>query len=87
MVTDLAANREWVREGENGFLVPVGDAGAMTDRLARLLKDPSLRKTMGARNLAIARERADWTKNAGKMLDCYAAAVRHHEVTQTSSPA
>jgi glycosyltransferase involved in cell wall biosynthesis len=78
VVTDLPANREWITEGENGFLVPVGDAPAMTDRIAHLLADPALRKTMGARNLAIARERADWKINARKMLEGYEAAVAHH---------
>lgn len=78
VVTDLLANREWVTDGENGFLVPVGDAGAMTDRLARLLTDPALRQMMGRRNLAIARDRADWKKNAKKMLEGYEEAVRRH---------
>lgn len=73
--TDLPANREWIRDGENGFLVPVGDAEALAERTARLLADPPLAKAMGARNLAIARERADWSVNARRMLACYDQAV------------
>lgn len=34
-------------EGETGFLVPSGDAGAMAERLARLLGDADLRARMG----------------------------------------
>jgi glycosyltransferase involved in cell wall biosynthesis len=36
-----------VREGENGFLVPVGDSDALGARLRRLLEDPELRRRMG----------------------------------------
>ncbi len=76
VVTDLEANREWVKDGENGFLVPTGDMEAMADRLGRILGDPALRKRMGERCLVIARERADWRRNAQIMLGCYASAAR-----------
>jgi glycosyltransferase involved in cell wall biosynthesis len=36
------------RDGHDGFLVPVGDAGAIANRLMRLLGDPELRQRMGA---------------------------------------
>src|SRR6185503_16362756 len=36
-----------VREGEDGFLVEVGDVEAMADRLALLANDPELRARMG----------------------------------------
>lgn len=43
-----------VRDGENGFLVPVGDASALEDRLRRLLSDSELRHRMGERGYEIA---------------------------------
>jgi glycosyltransferase involved in cell wall biosynthesis len=39
---------EAVRDGEDGFLISPGDIQALTDRLRRLLADPSLRHRMGA---------------------------------------
>ncbi|MGH3130946.1 MAG: glycosyltransferase, partial [Gaiellaceae bacterium] len=36
-----------VREGEDGFLVEVGDVEGMAERLARLAADPALRERMG----------------------------------------
>ena len=36
-----------VREGEDGFLVEVGDVGGLADRLAQLAADPELRARMG----------------------------------------
>ncbi|RYZ55235.1 MAG: glycosyltransferase [Sphingobacteriales bacterium] len=35
---------EIIKDGENGFLVPVGDAAAMADRMLRILNDPLLRE-------------------------------------------
>ncbi len=75
VVTDLPANREWVVEGVTGFLVPPGDLEAMAERLGRLLADRALRRAMGERALAVARERADWRINAGTMLSCYEEAL------------
>lgn len=45
--TRLSGVPEIVRDGETGFVVPVGDAPAMADRLRVLLDDPSLRQRMG----------------------------------------
>ncbi len=36
-----------IRDGENGFLVPVRDTKALTEKLRRLLQDPALRERMG----------------------------------------
>lgn len=45
---------EIVTDGETGFLVPSGDAAALADAVARLARDPSLRRRLGA----AGRERA-----------------------------
>lgn len=37
-----------LRDGENGFLVPPGDADAFADRLSRVLGDAELRRKLGA---------------------------------------
>ena len=38
---------DMVRDGENGFLVPIRDAVALADSLLKLIVDPDLRKKMG----------------------------------------
>lgn len=54
VTTDAPGCRECVLDGDNGLLVPVGDAGALAAAIRRLLDDPDLRRRMGARG----RERA-----------------------------
>ena len=39
--------REIVRHGENGLLVPAGDAGALADALSTLFADEALRRRIG----------------------------------------
>jgi L-malate glycosyltransferase len=45
---------EVVREGETGYLVPLGDVQAMADCATRLFNDANLRRQMGARGRSIA---------------------------------
>jgi glycosyltransferase involved in cell wall biosynthesis len=47
VASDVGGLREQVVDGETGLLVPAGDAAALADALARLIDDPSLRRTMG----------------------------------------
>ncbi len=46
--TNLPTGVPWVnRNGETGFVVPPGDAGALRDALSTLLSDPTLREVLG----------------------------------------
>jgi glycosyltransferase involved in cell wall biosynthesis len=49
VATDVGGNRELVEDGETGLLVPVGDAEALGDRIARLIDDPGLVFRMAVR--------------------------------------
>lgn len=54
VVTDCGALRDMVTNGDEGFLVPVGDSAALADRIARLAADPDLRARQGAAGRARA---------------------------------
>ena len=57
-----------VRDGVDGFIVPIRDAQALADRMQQLLEDRSLRSRMGA----AARERAyefTWQRYGERLLD------------------
>ena len=59
---------ELVRHEHNGFLIDKGDAGALADALDRLLSDPSLRCTMGARARDIVEREHSAEVNVGRIL-------------------
>ena len=54
VMTDVGDVRSAVTDGVEGYVVPVGDVGALANRLRRLLADPSLADEMGR----AARQRA-----------------------------
>jgi glycosyltransferase involved in cell wall biosynthesis len=57
VATDVPGCRQVVAHGDNGYLVPVGDADAFAEALERLSKNPGLRKKMGeaGREIAVSR--------------------------------
>jgi glycosyltransferase involved in cell wall biosynthesis len=52
--TDVGGVRDIIRDGENGFVVPVNDQPAMTAALERLVSDESLREGMAASTDGVA---------------------------------
>lgn len=55
VATGCGAIPDMVADGEEGFVVPVNDSGAIADRIARLAADPELRAAQGVQ----ARARAE----------------------------
>jgi glycosyltransferase involved in cell wall biosynthesis len=58
----IGGTEELIEDGENGILVPPGDADALTAALRRLLDDPNLRGRLGGH--ARARVERDFTPDA-----------------------
>jgi glycosyltransferase involved in cell wall biosynthesis len=47
VATDIRGNRDLVEDGENGFLVKLGDVQGLIDSILKLAKDRDLRIRMG----------------------------------------
>ena len=47
VATDVRGNRDLVEDGVNGFLVPLGDVGALSEALEQLIGSKKLREKMG----------------------------------------
>ncbi|MBS1863407.1 MAG: glycosyltransferase family 4 protein [Actinobacteria bacterium] len=61
LATSMGGVLDLVADGEDGVLVPPGDAPALADALRRLLDDPELRRRIAA---AAERRSADFTEDA-----------------------
>jgi glycosyltransferase involved in cell wall biosynthesis len=69
--TDTGGNPEIVKDGCNGFLVPVGDTGALAARLKRLLYDSALARQLGAAGRETVRSYT-YSRMVDEQMACYA---------------
>ena len=63
-----------VRDGENGLLVPPADPAALAGAMVRLLDDPALRTTCGARGRTRVEQELSWDAIAVRTRAIYAEA-------------
>ena len=75
LISDIPANKEWVTEGDNGWLFPDGDADALAEKILLAAKKRDTLPKLGAHARSVAEQRADWTKNFAKLLDAYERTV------------
>ncbi|MEM3365906.1 MAG: glycosyltransferase family 4 protein [Candidatus Bathyarchaeia archaeon] len=71
VVTEFGDNPYWVKDGENGFIVPINDHIALADRIITLLGDKRLRKKFGERNRQIITMKNNYYKEMEKMESLY----------------
>ncbi len=73
IVTDLPANREWITDGENGRIVPAGEATRLAVAIVDSWRDTELRQRAGRINRAIIDERARWEDAMRPAQELFAA--------------
>ncbi|MEC7276640.1 MAG: glycosyltransferase family 4 protein [Bdellovibrionota bacterium] len=69
ITTDAPGCRETVKDKSNGFLVPVGNAMEIYDKISYFVKTPSAIKVMGERSLEIVKVKYDVIKVNNKILN------------------
>ena len=77
VVSDIPANREWIIDGENGFLVPLGSPGELAERLEAAWRNAELRLRAAERNWQIVREKADFENNMAVIEGMFRRLVRN----------
>lgn len=71
VVSDLPANRSWIRSGENGYLVPCGDWQKLADVLERVWSAPEKLEEVRCHNRALVEEKGSIAKNMASFVDAY----------------
>ena len=76
LVSDIPANREWVRQGVNGWLFPDGDVAGLAERILLIAAARRQLKPIARAARVTAERKADWEKNFAVLLRTYELAVR-----------
>jgi glycosyltransferase involved in cell wall biosynthesis len=76
LVSDIPANKEWVREGQNGWLFPDGDVDALSAKILKCVKQRRSLAKIGQAARQTAEERADWKKNSEILMQAYQETLR-----------
>lgn len=71
IVTDSGENRLWVKDGENGFVVPVRNPYLLAEKIVYLLKFPEIRTKLGVNNRKVICERNNYRIEMAKMEALY----------------
>ena len=71
VVTDIPANRAWIEDDKNGFIVPVNDIKALADKIVHLVRNERLREEFGRVNRHIIQEKAEYEKEMIKGEEAY----------------
>jgi glycosyltransferase involved in cell wall biosynthesis len=75
VVSDIAGNKEWVIEQENGWLFSDGDQYELARKIIEAANNENRRVEYGKKNRLLAEKKADWKQNFQKLLMAYKQAI------------
>ena len=71
VVTDIPSNREWIADGDNGFLVPKENENYLAKKIVEAIRDHRLFGEAHEKNRKIVEQRAYWRENIKKIVEFY----------------
>lgn len=85
VITDLPANREWIKEGENGFIVPQNDPQAMAEKIVYLIENEGVRERFGKQCRQLIKEKAEYQKEMGRVEVSYQEQIERYRLEKRVS--
>jgi glycosyltransferase involved in cell wall biosynthesis len=79
VVTDIPANREWIKDGQNGFLVSTRDEKLLARKIVDALHNRELLEESRASNFAVVKERALWPSIIRRTKEFYMEILNSQE--------
>jgi glycosyltransferase involved in cell wall biosynthesis len=71
VVSDSGDNKEWVKDFENGFVVPLRNPEILAEKILYLVKNEDERKKMSENNRKLIEEKNNYYKEMEKMEEIY----------------
>jgi len=75
VVTGIAANREWILDGWNGFFVPTRNVPQLVQKIVWLAEKEEIRLETGKNALETIRTKVNWQRNMGTLNDAICGAL------------
>lgn len=76
VVTDIPANRAWIADGKNGFLVPINDVEKLADEVVYLIRNRPVREQFGNASRQIIQEKAEYEREMSKLEEFYEELIK-----------
>jgi glycosyltransferase involved in cell wall biosynthesis len=75
LVSDIPANKEWVFDGENGWLFRDGNVDDLSEKILTAMKNRASLQRIGEVARKTAEEKADWKKNFAALMSIYQSLI------------
>ena len=79
VITDLEVNTEWIKDGENGFIVPLRDPKTLAEKIICLIEHEDIRIKFGELGRRMVKERFEYDKELKKVENLYEQLIREHK--------
>lgn len=79
IATTNTGGPDLISDGTDGFIVPIRDAGAISERIQYLYDHPEARDAMGRAALAKVRSLQGWADYARQVIAAYEDALKHRD--------
>jgi len=80
VITDFGNNRDWVKDGEGGFIIPTKNPAILAEKIVYLLQNQDLRKRFGKINREVIEERNNYEKEMKSMEDIYFQLINNNPI-------
>jgi glycosyltransferase involved in cell wall biosynthesis len=71
VVSDIPSNKEWISDGENGFLVPIDQEELLAKKIVEAIRNQDLRERSRDKNFCLVKEKALWPVTVTKTKEIY----------------
>ena len=71
IITDFGNNRDWIKDGTGGFLIPLKNPEVLAKKISCLIENKDLRIKFGENNRKVIEEKNNYYKEMEKMEEIY----------------
>ena len=69
VVTDIPANKEWILDGWNGYLIPTRNSNQLAQKTIYLAKNEEIRREIGKKALETIKAKVNWQRSIDTLND------------------